>query len=124
MMDLATFTLILSGLGAVLTGFFGFAFLLNPEKGMAIVTHRAEQLPNVMTDRYFALSALAVGATLYGDLTVISFLFAVFAFLGFADAFIYLKRGFPYVTHLAAGIAATLVALIACYAHSTTGVSV
>ena len=107
--------------GAAVTGTLATLFLRNPAQGMAQTTHHAEQLPQVMTGRYIALTLLALGATLYGDMAVIAFLFAVFAFLGFADASIYARAGRPAAKHLIAGLAALIVTAVALAAHLNTG---
>ena len=121
MSTLATIALIGSGAGVVVTGLLATLFTLNPAKGMVEATHHAEQLPQVMAGRYIALTLLALGATIYANIVVIAFLFAVFAFLGFADAFIYARAGRSMIKHLIAGITAALVAAIALAAHLNTG---
>jgi hypothetical protein len=108
-MTLPTLALILSWLGVTITLALAISFLVSPAFGMAQAQHRLERLPRVMTDRYVAFVALALGATLYGDLAVIAYLFAVFAFMGFADAVIYARSGHPNWKHIAAGVAAAIV---------------
>jgi hypothetical protein len=83
---------------------------------MAQTTHRAEKLPEVMADRYIAFTALTIGATLYGDMKVIAVLFGAFAFMGFADAWIYRRGGYPIAKHMAAGVLAMSVVVIALLA--------
>ena len=92
-MSLVTLALVLSAAGVLVTAALVGVFLYDTETGLRQTTHRAEDLPKVMTDRYIAMAALALGATLYGDLNVIAFLFAAFAFMGFADALIYARGG-------------------------------
>ena len=121
MTTLANIAMIGSGAGVVVTGLLATLFTLNPAKGMVEATHHAEQLPQVMAGRYIALTMLALGATIYGDMAVIAFLFAVFAFLGFADAFIYARANRPMAKHLIAGITAAIVAAVALAAHLNTG---
>ncbi len=113
MISLATLAIILSGLGILVTGLLAVTFLKDPVKGMAQVTHRLEFLPQVMAGRYSGFVLLALGATLYQDLTVIAFLFAVFAFYSVYDAVIYTKAGHPYAKHLSAGVASGIVTLVA-----------
>jgi hypothetical protein len=108
-MTLSTLALILSWLGVAITLALAISFLVSPAFGMAQAQHRPERLPRVMTDRYVAFVALALGATLYGDLKVTAYLFAVFAFMGIADAVIYARSGHPNWKHIAAGVAATIV---------------
>ena len=123
MIDLPTLAVLLSGGGILVTGLLATAFLRDPIRGMAQTTHRAESLPRVMADRYVAFTALAAGATLYRDLAVIAFLFAVFAFMSYADTAIYARDGHPYVKHLIAGLAATAVTGVALAAILKSGVA-
>jgi len=111
--SLATLAILGSALGILVTGALAALFLRDPVRGMAAVNHRAEQLPQVMADRYIAFAVLAVGATVYADLKVIAVLFAVFAFMGLADAVIYARAGYAWMKHFAAGVAAAAVAAVA-----------
>jgi hypothetical protein len=117
-MTLAQFAILLSAGGVVLTGWLAAIFVVDPVRGMARVSHRLEDLPKVMADRYIAFMALAAGATWYGDLAVIAYLFAVFAFMALADAVIYVRVNKPFLPHLLAGIAAACVALVALFAQT------
>lgn len=117
----AQLTIALSSVGVLLTGWLALAFLRDPVAGMATATHQAEKLPQVMTDRYIGFTVLALGATLYGDMAVIAGLFAVFAFMGFADAWIYARDGFPFSKHLGAGLAALAVVAAALAAIIFSG---
>jgi len=111
----------LSGVGIAVTGWLSLVFLRDPVVGMAQTTHRAAQLPQVMTDRYIAFTGLALAATLYGDLKVIAALFAAFSFMGFADAWIYARAGHPAVKHIGAGVAAAVVVMVALLALNAGG---
>lgn len=121
MIRLAPLAIALSAGGILITGMLAAIFLRDPAKGLAQTTHRLADLPKVMADRYVAFTALAVGATLYRDLKVIAFLFAVFAFMAFADAWIYARQGQPTLKHLTAGFAAALVCAVALAALFQTG---
>jgi len=121
MSTLSTLALTLSGVGVAVTGTLAALFIRDPIKGMAETTHHAAQLPLVMTGRYIALTLLALGATIHGNMAVIAFLFAVFAFLGFADAFIYARANRSMAKHLTAGIMALIVTCVALAAHLNTG---
>ncbi len=112
-MTLTQFAIILSGLGVLVTALLSLIFLRDPQAGLVQTTHRAEKLPQVMTDRYIAMTILAVGATLYKDMAVIAVLFASFAFMAFADAWIYARSGHTCKKHLGAGFAASLVVIVA-----------
>ena len=121
MTTLSTLALFGSSAGVAVTGTLAALFIRNPVQGMLQTTHHAEQLPQVMTGRYVALTLLALGATIHGNMAVIAYLFAVFAFLGFADAFIYVRAGRPIAKHLTAGIMAAVVTALAFAAHLNTG---
>ena len=110
-----------SALGVAVTGVLSALFIRDPVKAMVQTTHHPDQLPQVMTGRYIALTALALGATIYGNMAVIAFLFAVFAFLGFADAVIYYRAGRPALKHVIAGGMATTVMAMAIAALYQTG---
>lgn len=120
-MMLSTLAISLSALGVLVTGALAFVFIRDTETGMAQTTHQYDKLPQVMTDRYIAFTGLALFATIYGDLKVIAALFAAYAFMGFADAYIYHRGGYPMAKHMAAGIAATLVVFVALFALRSEG---
>ena len=113
-MALSALVISLSAFGVLVTG--ALAFLRDPVAAMGFSAHRAERLPQVMGDRYASLCILALGATLYGDLTVIAVFYGCFAFIGFADSVIYKRAGHPIAKHMAAGILALLVAIMALMA--------
>jgi hypothetical protein len=120
-MTLSQVTIAFSGIGVLVTGALALLYLRDPVAGMAATTHRPEKLPEVMADRYLAFAALAIGATLYGDLKVIAGLFAAFSFMGFADARIYARGGHSCVKHLLAGGAALVVVVLAVLALTAEG---
>lgn len=120
-MTLGTLTVLLCLGGALVTGFLAVIFWRDPETGMAAATHRPEQLPKVMVDRYVAFAFLALAAAWYGDPAVIAGLFVAFAFMGLADGVIYARAGHPHIKHTAAGVAATIVAVIALLTEFTNG---
>ncbi|MEO8531462.1 MAG: hypothetical protein ABI459_09570, partial [Deltaproteobacteria bacterium] len=93
--------------------------IVNPAHGLQMTDHFEDQLPRVMSDRYVFLLGLAVAALLYGDLKVIAFLYTGFAFLGFADAFIYARVRKPVTKHIMAGAFASIVVIIALVALLT-----
>ena len=121
MIPFATLALAGSALGVAVTATLAGVFMRDPIKGMMQTTHHPDQLPQVMTGRYIALTALALGATIYGNMAVIAFLFAVFAFLGFADATIYARAGRPALKHVLAGCTALAVTAVAVAAIYQTG---
>ena len=115
-MALAQVAISLSAVGIAVTAVLAALFIRDPVSGMAHTTHRAEQLPQVMAGRYVALTFLALGATIYGDLKVIAWLFAAFAIMAFADTWIYARGGYPVAKHLGAGVLASVVVIVALVA--------
>ncbi|GAB4301240.1 MAG: hypothetical protein Kow0058_16220 [Roseovarius sp.] len=120
-MSAAQLAIWLSGAGVLVCGGLALVFLRDPLRGMAIAAHRPEQLPQVMADRYVAFTLLAAAATLHGEAGGIAVLFAVFAVMGLADAWIYARAGHAHGRHLAAGLAAALVAGVALLALLQAG---
>ncbi|TCL09854.1 hypothetical protein BXY66_1919 [Shimia isoporae] len=120
-MDMGTLTILLCLGGTVVTGILAFTFWRDPEAGMKSATHRLEQLPQVMTDRYVAFVFLSLAAAWHGDAGVIAVLFTAFAFMGFADGVIYARAGHPHIKHTAAGVAAALVAAVAAWTELSNG---
>ncbi|MDT8327353.1 MAG: hypothetical protein RQ750_08225 [Roseovarius sp.] len=115
-MTLTSLAIALSGAGVLVTGGLSALFLRAPVAGMAAAQHRADKLPEVMADRFVGMGVLALAATLYGDLKVIAVLFAVFAYTGFHDAWIYARGGFPIAPHVSAGVAGLIVSGVALLA--------
>ena len=95
-----------------LTGLFGVIFLLNPTKGLALASHRIEQLPLVMSDRYVGTAFLLLGVLLFGDYRLLAWFMAVVGIAGLGDVMIYARAKAPILPHLIAsalyGVAATL----------------
>ena len=118
---LATVAIILAGLGVVVTGWLVWNFARDTDAGMVAVSHKLDQLPNVMTGRYAGFFMLALAAVMYGDLKVIAVLYAVFAFCAFWDAGVYQRlRGqrsdVDPKPHFVAGLASVLVSGVAVWA--------
>ncbi|MGR3635173.1 MAG: hypothetical protein ACU0BK_04525 [Shimia sp.] len=120
-MSLGLLTILLCLGGAIVTGILAVTFWRDPVAGMKSATHRHEQLPQVMTDRYFAFTFLALAAAWHGDACVIAVLFVAFSFMGFADGVIYARAGHPHIKHTAAGVAAALVAAVAAWTALSNG---
>ena len=95
-----------------LTVGFGILFLLNPAKGLALASHRLEQLPLVMSDRYIGTAFLLLGVLLFGDYRLLAWFLAVVGIAGLGDVLIYARAKAPILPHLIAsalyGVAATL----------------
>jgi hypothetical protein len=81
-----------------------FAFWTNPARGLVQTTHRLELLPLVMADRYTAFALLGLAILAFGDLRLTAALFAVCAFMGFADGLIYARSGHPHMKHTISGV--------------------
>ncbi len=102
---------------AIITGIFlfilGVIFVIAPERGFTLTKHRAENLPAIMAGRYFFMVLIAVGVALTGSLTQLAFVFLCLAGVAFFDAAIYARAKTAVAPHMAAGVGAVLVALIA-----------
>lgn len=102
---------------AVITGVFlfilGAAFVLSPTRGFAMTKHRAENLPTIMAGRYFFMVLIAVGVALTGSLQQLAFVFLCLAGVAFFDAAVYARAKTAIIPHMAAGVGAVLVAVIA-----------
>jgi len=120
-MSIELLAILLAGGGVVVTGLLALLFLRDPAKGLQQTTHHLEDLPKVMADRYVFMTFLALGAVIYGDMAVIAWLFSGFAFMGYADALIYARAGKPISKHLIAGVAATIVVIVAALALRKNG---
>ncbi|SDI13836.1 hypothetical protein [Lutimaribacter saemankumensis] len=120
-MSLTGIVIALCAAGALVVGRLAVLFLRDPAAGLADTTHRAEQLPQVMADRYVMMTALALAAAWFGHPGVIAVLFASFAYMGFHDAAIYARAGHPVTKHVAAGIAAGAVSGLAAFAQFRGG---
>ena len=95
-----------------LTALFGVLFLWNPTKGMVMASHRLEQLPLVLSDRYIGTAFLLLGVLLFGDYRLLAWFLAVVGIAGLGDVVIYARARAPTAPHLIAsalyGVAATL----------------
>ena len=103
-MSLTLLTTLCGVITLVILSGLALAFWTNPARGMAQTTHRLEQLPLVMADRYTAFALLAVAVILFGDLRLYAAFFAVCAFMGFADGVIYARAGHPHMKHTFSGV--------------------
>ncbi|WP_022705415.1 hypothetical protein [Pseudorhodobacter ferrugineus] len=111
----------LAWVGAAITDAIALICLPNPARGLVVMTHHMEQLPQVMLDRYIAFFGFSLFVALYGDLTVLAAWAAVLAFMACADTVIYARIGKPFARHLSAGIAALVVLAVALIAMISNG---
>ena len=116
-----TAAIMLATLCMLLTGGLGVIFALNAERGLAMASHRAEQLPQAMCIRYFGTAALLLGVLLFGDLFWLAWFLAVVGIGGLGDTVIYARVARPYVPHLTAAILYLAAALLALLAHMSNG---
>jgi hypothetical protein len=79
-------------------------FWHNPENGLKQTTHRRENLPLVMANRYTAFAVLGTAIVLSGHLPLLAVFFAVCAFMGFADGWNYARSGLAHIKHTASGV--------------------
>jgi hypothetical protein len=121
--SLTLLTTICGGVTVLILALLAWAFWTDPDKGLAQTTHRLEKLPYVMADRYTAFAFLALVFTIYGDLNVLIALFAVCAFMGFADGLIYARAGHPHMKHTISGVLSSVALAIATAARVTEGAS-
>ncbi len=112
-MSLGVIVTICGVISFLILAMLAVAFATNPERGLEQTTHRQEKLPSVMADRYAAFAVLAAAFTVYGDLNVMAMFFAVCAFMGFADGWIYARAGHPHWKHTSSGLLSTGALLIA-----------
>ena len=122
-MTLSLLTTICGGVTVLILALLAWAFWTDPAKGLEQTTHRLEKLPTVMADRYTAFAVLALVFTIYGDLNVLIALFAVCAFMGFADGLIYARAGHPHMKHTISGVLSSVALAIATAARVTEGAS-
>jgi len=120
-MDWVASAHILAWVGAAITGGLALVCLPNPVRGLVLLTHRVEQLPQVMLDRYIAVFGFSLFVAIYGDLAVLAAWAFVLAFMAFADTVIYARIGHPFGKHLSAGIAALVVLAVALIALISNG---
>ncbi|MGR3461435.1 MAG: hypothetical protein ACU0AX_01200 [Roseovarius sp.] len=118
MIELGRLSAGLAGAGAVSLAVLGVAVLRDPASGLRLAGHHAENLPQVMANRYLALAVLAVLAMLQGDAGAIAALFGVLGLMGLHDATIYARAGHGWGRHAAAGCAAFAVAGLAWLARA------
>lgn len=113
----ATLATLLAVVCLSLTGLFGILFLLNPARGMAMASHRLEQLPLVMSDRYIGTAFLLLGVLLFGDWRLLAWFTAVVGIAGLGDVLIYARARTPIAPHLIASLLYGSAATFAWIAH-------
>ena len=122
-MSLPGLVLLCLAITVALMAVMALAFLRSPEAGFRLTTHRLEQLPLVMADRYVAFGLLALGMMVWGNLPSIALLFGTGAFMGLADGAIYARAGHSHLKHTVSGLMSAGAMCITFYfllAHGTT----
>jgi len=100
-----------------ITGYYALLFIRDAETGMEKATHDHALLPRVMTGRYVVVFLFALGVMFWGNTAMVAWFFAVCAFIGFYDGWLYHSQGRPHGKHTITGVLAlgalclTLVAL-------------
>ncbi len=121
MNDLPMMMQLLGWAMTLLVAYLCILFWVAPEKGLAFASHRAENLPQVMVNRYFAIFMVMGGALIYGRPEVVAFVFAVTGLGPAHDAWIYYRAGKPFTGHLIPAAASAIVSIWALNIYLTTG---
>ncbi|NRB03798.1 MAG: hypothetical protein HRU30_11100 [Rhodobacteraceae bacterium] len=115
MINLPIIIVVLLGIGAMMVAALAYAFYRDPEKGMAQATHRPEQLPLVMVDRYIAVALIQVGLIFFGNLEMVAVFCVAGAVMGLGDGLIYHRAGFPHIKHTSTGVLSLMGLMITLY---------
>lgn len=83
-----------------------WAFAQGPERGFEMTTHRAEQLPFVMIDRYIAVGVIQIGLIFFGSLEMVAVFCVAGVIMGLGDSLIYARAGHPHRKHTSSGLLA------------------
>ncbi len=103
---LETLTYAALGITVLITGYYAVIFLRDPQAALVTATHRPDLLPQVMAGRYMVVFLLTLGVLILNDLRVTIYFFAVCAFMGFYDGWVYWRRGLPHFKHTITGVLA------------------
>jgi hypothetical protein len=88
---------------------------------MAEATHRPEQLPLVMIDRYLAVTVIQIGLFFFGSLEMVAVFCVAGMIMGFGDGLIYSRAGHPHMKHTSSGILALVALCVTLYFIVTSG---
>ena len=119
-MSLSLLATICGGISVLILAILAWAFWSNPERGLEQTTHRLEKLPLVMADRYTAFAGMGLAITIVGHLPLLTVFFAICAFMGFADGYIYARAGHAHWKHTISGVL-SLVAFVVAFAAVLVG---
>lgn len=90
------------------------------QTGLKLIQHRAEMLPQAMLVRYASAAILAVIASFIGAPKMLFAMLLMIAVIGFGDAYIYRRAGYPHWMHLGLGGAALIGAFFALFSIGGT----
>lgn len=110
---LATLTYIALVITVGITGSLVWRFVRNRDAAMEWATHRLVHLPEVMTGRYIAIFAFAVGVLILNDPAVSVYFFVICTFIGFYDGWVYFSKGYPHWKHTITGVLSLAALLVA-----------
>ncbi len=122
-MSLPLSLLLLGWAMALSVVWLAWVFWRDSDAGMALATHRTEQLPRVMVNRYFVIFMFMGGALASRNPLWVAYAFAVTAIASLWDALIYRKAGQPFRKHLVAALSSALVAGWAGYVYQASEVT-
>ena len=105
----------LLGIGAVMVLSLAWAFYQSPDKGFEMTTHRPEQLPNVMIDRYIAVGVIQIGLIFFGNLPMVAVFCIAGVIMGLGDGLIYARAGHPHWKHTSSGLLALIGLAVTLY---------
>jgi hypothetical protein len=120
-MTLSLVITVFLGIAVLLVGSLAWLFWTDPERGLRESTHRLENLPSVMADRYTAFGVLGIGMMLFGDYPIITVYFLAGAIMGLCDGAIYARAGHPHLKHTASGVLSLLAMIVTAVAWATAG---
>ncbi|MEP3698255.1 MAG: hypothetical protein ABJM74_07235, partial [Marinomonas sp.] len=82
-------------------------------------THKIENLPLVLANRYTAFAILGAVILIDGNLTLLAVFFAVSALMGLADGWNYARSNLPHIKHTMSGVLALIALVITLIARAS-----
>lgn len=105
---MTTIALICGWLATALLAYMAVLFWRDPDNGLKQTTHKVDNLPLVLANRYTAFAILGAAILFSGNLTLLAVFFAVSALMGLADGWNYARSGDPHMKHTASGVLALI----------------
>jgi len=115
MTDLPLILVALLGIGILIVMPLAWAFYSDPQKGFDMSTHRHEQLPYVMVDRYLGIAVIQLGLIFFGSLEMVAVFCVAGAIMGLGDGLIYARAGHPHIKHTISGLIAVFGFVLTMY---------